>query len=65
MSHQWEVSIEHIYYDANFFADFLANSGHQLELDTSIFSLPCNCLIDWLCYDLVGICLPRQINNIL
>ncbi|CAN1120234.1 Putative ribonuclease H protein At1g65750, partial [Linum perenne] len=65
MSRQWEVSIEHIYCEVNFAADFLANSGHELELDTSFFPLPCNGLVDWLRYDLVGVCLPRQINNIL
>ncbi|CAN1797605.1 hypothetical protein LINPERHAP1_LOCUS21332 [Linum perenne] len=36
-SRQWDVTIEHIYREANFAADFLANSGHEYVL-----SLPCN-----------------------
>ncbi|CAN1139296.1 Putative ribonuclease H protein At1g65750 [Linum perenne] len=61
---QWDVSIEHIYREANFAADFLANSGHELELGTSIFSSPCISLLEWLRYDLLNVCLPRQVNNI-
>ncbi|CAN1796607.1 Putative ribonuclease H protein At1g65750, partial [Linum perenne] len=64
-SRPWEVTIEHIYREANFAADFLANSGHELELGTFVFSSPCNGLLEWLRYDLLGVCLPRQVNNIL
>ncbi|CAN1147800.1 Putative ribonuclease H protein At1g65750 [Linum perenne] len=41
-SRQWDVTIKHIYREANFAADFLANSGHELELGIYVLSLPCN-----------------------
>ncbi|CAN1165450.1 Putative ribonuclease H protein At1g65750 [Linum perenne] len=62
---KWEVSIEHIYREANNAADFIANSGHSLELGTTVFTSPCNTLLDWLCYDLIGVSLPREIYNTL
>ncbi|CAN1843409.1 Putative ribonuclease H protein At1g65750 [Linum perenne] len=62
---QWDVTIEHIYREANFAADYLANSGHELELGTFVFPFPCNGLREWLRYDMLGVCLPRQVNNLL
>ncbi|CAN1276616.1 Putative ribonuclease H protein At1g65750, partial [Linum perenne] len=62
-SRPWEVSIEHIFREANNAADFLANSGHQLDLGTTVFYLPCPTLLNWLRYDLLGVCLPRMVNN--
>ncbi|CAN1820331.1 Putative ribonuclease H protein At1g65750, partial [Linum perenne] len=64
-SRQWNVTIEHIYREANFAADYLANSGHELDLGTFVFSYPCNGLRKWLRYDMLGVCLPRQFNNML
>ncbi|CAN1161710.1 Putative ribonuclease H protein At1g65750 [Linum perenne] len=63
-SRPWEVSIEHIFREANNAADFLANSGHQLDLGTTVFDLPCPTLLNWLRYDLISVCLPRRVNNI-
>ncbi|CAN1812312.1 Putative ribonuclease H protein At1g65750 [Linum perenne] len=60
---EWEITINHIYREANMATDFLANAGHELELGTTIFSVPCIKLLDWFRYDLVGICLPRRFNN--
>ncbi|CAN1848082.1 hypothetical protein LINPERHAP1_LOCUS38791 [Linum perenne] len=65
MSRPWEVTIEHIYREANFAANYLANSGHELDIGTVVFSSPCNGLLEWIHYDLLGVCLPRPINNIL
>ncbi|CAN1228034.1 Putative ribonuclease H protein At1g65750, partial [Linum perenne] len=59
----WEISIEHIYREANNAADFIANSGHNLELGTSIFTSLCNSLLYWIRYDLIGSYLPRWVNN--
>ncbi|CAN1824587.1 Putative ribonuclease H protein At1g65750 [Linum perenne] len=61
----WEVSIEHIYREANKAADFLANSGHDLDLGITVFLSPCNELLNWLRYDLVGVSLLRLVNNIM
>ncbi|CAN1778662.1 Putative ribonuclease H protein At1g65750 [Linum perenne] len=63
-SRQWDISVEHIYREANFAADYLANSGHELDLGTAIiFSFPCNSLLKWLRYDFLGVSLPHFINN--
>ncbi|CAN1124995.1 Putative ribonuclease H protein At1g65750 [Linum perenne] len=51
--------------EANNAADFLANMGHDLDLGISMFSFPCNTLMEWIRYDLVGICQPRHVNIIL
>ncbi|CAN1790115.1 hypothetical protein LINPERHAP1_LOCUS18713 [Linum perenne] len=56
---------QHIYREANMAADFLANAGHGLALGTTVFSVPCIELLHWLHYDLVGVGLPRLINNTL
>ncbi|CAN1135910.1 Putative ribonuclease H protein At1g65750, partial [Linum perenne] len=39
-SRDWEISIHHIYRETNFPADFLANRGHNCELDTHICAVP-------------------------
>ncbi|CAN1141513.1 hypothetical protein LINPERPRIM_LOCUS25540, partial [Linum perenne] len=59
-----EVSIHHIYCEANNAADYLANLGHQLELWTHVFPVPNNSLMYWLRFDFVGAGLPRLVNNI-
>ncbi|CAN1808083.1 Putative ribonuclease H protein At1g65750 [Linum perenne] len=65
IARDWEVTIEHIYREANMAADFLANAGHGLELGTTVFSVHCIELLHWLHYDLVGVSIPRNINNTL
>ncbi|CAN1325899.1 Putative ribonuclease H protein At1g65750, partial [Linum perenne] len=58
----WDVSIKHIYREANNAADYLANFGHHLDLGFHVFSSPVSPLLYWLRYDLVGGCSPRSIN---
>ncbi|CAN1770919.1 Putative ribonuclease H protein At1g65750 [Linum perenne] len=60
----WEVSIHHIYREANFAADYMANLGHDLVLGTHVFMYPDAKLLYWLRYDLMGVSTPRLINNI-
>ncbi|CAN1786317.1 Putative ribonuclease H protein At1g65750 [Linum perenne] len=60
----WEVSINHIFREANNAADYLAKLGHDLALGTHVFLYPDSNLLYWLSFDLVGSCLPRFINNI-
>ncbi|CAN1120779.1 Putative ribonuclease H protein At1g65750 [Linum perenne] len=62
-SRSWELTIEHIYREANSAADFIANSGHDLELGTLVFCSPCIEFLNWIRYDLVGVSLPRRVNN--
>ncbi|CAN1781229.1 Putative ribonuclease H protein At1g65750 [Linum perenne] len=59
----WEVSIHHVYREANFTADYLANVGHDLDLGTHVFLYPDTKLLYWLRYDLMGVSVPRLINN--
>ncbi|CAN1165012.1 Putative ribonuclease H protein At1g65750 [Linum perenne] len=60
----WEVSIHHIFREANCAADYLANLGHTLDMGLHVFSFPDSSLLYWLRYDLIGVCLPRYFNNI-
>ncbi|CAN1162182.1 hypothetical protein LINPERHAP2_LOCUS24359, partial [Linum perenne] len=62
-SRDWVVSIQHIYCEANFAADYLANLGHSLELGVHVFSVPDISLSDWLRFDLFGGCTSRLISN--
>ncbi|CAN1182659.1 hypothetical protein LINPERPRIM_LOCUS20638 [Linum perenne] len=64
LTRDWEITLHHIYREANNVAYFLSNSGLEFELGISVFTYPWNTLIEWISYDLLGICLPRQINII-
>ncbi|CAN1173758.1 hypothetical protein LINPERPRIM_LOCUS9466 [Linum perenne] len=59
----WDVTIHHIFREANNAADFLANLGHEFVIGTHV--IPCSDpkLLYWLSYDRFGVCLPRVINN--
>ncbi|CAN1776257.1 Putative ribonuclease H protein At1g65750 [Linum perenne] len=59
----WEVTIQHVYREANNAADYLANLGHSLVLGSHVFQSPDNTLLYWLRYDLIGVSTPRTINN--
>ncbi|CAN1766118.1 Putative ribonuclease H protein At1g65750 [Linum perenne] len=59
----WEIQIHHIYREANFAADYLANLGHSFELGTVVHQSPDSSLLYWLRYDLIGVCEPRAIYN--
>ncbi|CAN1175634.1 Putative ribonuclease H protein At1g65750 [Linum perenne] len=52
----------HIYREANFAADYMANLGHSFDLGTHVFQVPDSSLLYWLRYDLFGVCEPRIIN---
>ncbi|CAN1179089.1 Putative ribonuclease H protein At1g65750 [Linum perenne] len=53
----------HIYREANFAADYMANLGHDFNLGTHVFMYPDAKLLYWLRYDLMGVSTPRLINN--
>ncbi|CAN1808121.1 Putative ribonuclease H protein At1g65750, partial [Linum perenne] len=63
-SRDWEVTIHHIYREANCAADYLANLGHSVDLGTHVCQFPDNTLLYWLRYDLIGVSTPRYFNNI-
>ncbi|CAN1124799.1 Putative ribonuclease H protein At1g65750, partial [Linum perenne] len=51
----WVVQIHHIYREANFAADYMANLGQSLELGAHVFQFPNSSLLYWLRYDLIGV----------
>ncbi|CAN1743013.1 Putative ribonuclease H protein At1g65750 [Linum perenne] len=59
----WEVKIHHIYREANYAADYMANLGQSLDLGIHVSLNPDNSLLYWLRYDLIGVCEPRAIFN--
>ncbi|CAN1725506.1 Putative ribonuclease H protein At1g65750 [Linum perenne] len=54
---------KHIYREANFAADYLANLGQSLPLGVHVLDVPNSVLADWFRFDLVGSCTPRLIIN--
>ncbi|CAN1127155.1 Putative ribonuclease H protein At1g65750 [Linum perenne] len=62
-SRNWRLSIHHIYREANFAADYMANLGHSLDLGIHFFDSPDVALQYWLRFDTIGVCTPRFINN--
>ncbi|CAN1139915.1 Putative ribonuclease H protein At1g65750 [Linum perenne] len=63
LSREWLLSIHHIYREANFAADYLANLGQSLQLGVHVLDSPKSALADWLRFDLVGGCMSRLIIN--
>ncbi|CAN0826662.1 Putative ribonuclease H protein At1g65750 [Linum grandiflorum] len=59
---QWEVTLHHIYREANYAADYLANLGHSFIFGFHIVNLPNGGLSHWLCYDVIGVSLPRSVS---
>ncbi|CAN0916842.1 Putative ribonuclease H protein At1g65750 [Linum grandiflorum] len=61
-SRQWEVHLSHIYREANYAADYLANLGHSFIYGLHFLDLPDRGLSHWLHYDLIGVSLPRLVR---
>ncbi|CAN1743816.1 Putative ribonuclease H protein At1g65750 [Linum perenne] len=64
-SRDWEISLSHVYREANCGADYLANIGHSLCIGMHLIQVPDSSLAHWLRYDLIGVSLPTTIpfNN--
>ncbi|CAN1154630.1 Putative ribonuclease H protein At1g65750 [Linum perenne] len=65
MTNESDRAHRHVYREANFAADYLANIGHDLDLGTHVFLYPDTKLLYWLRYDLMGVYTSRLINNTL
>ncbi|CAN0841460.1 Putative ribonuclease H protein At1g65750 [Linum grandiflorum] len=64
---KWEVTLNHIYREANCAADYLANLGHSFIFGFHIVNLPDRGLSHWFRYDVIGVSLLRStsiLNNI-
>ncbi|CAN1132526.1 hypothetical protein LINPERPRIM_LOCUS30120, partial [Linum perenne] len=62
-SRHWEVKISHVFREANYAADYLANLGHSFDIDTQFFSAPDSILCNWLRYDLFGVSMPKTLSS--
>ncbi|CAN1343203.1 Putative ribonuclease H protein At1g65750 [Linum perenne] len=62
-SRPWEVSIHHIYREANYAADYLASFGHSLCYGIHVLDAPDRSLLYWRNFDVVGSCTTRLIPN--
>ncbi|CAN1282044.1 Putative ribonuclease H protein At1g65750 [Linum perenne] len=55
ISRSWDLSLTHVFREANYCADYLANLGHQFHIGLHLFSQPNPALTHWLRFDLFGI----------
>ncbi|CAN1314140.1 Putative ribonuclease H protein At1g65750 [Linum perenne] len=58
-SRQWDITFTHVFREANYAADYLANLGHSLSFGIHVFSVADATLCYWLKYDLIGVAMPR------
>ncbi|CAN1307490.1 hypothetical protein LINPERPRIM_LOCUS27089, partial [Linum perenne] len=56
---QWEVSLTHVFREANYAAGYHANLGHAMCVGTDFFSFHDSMLSNWVSYDLVGVSMLR------
>ncbi|CAN1254944.1 hypothetical protein LINPERPRIM_LOCUS8820 [Linum perenne] len=49
----WDVTIHHIFHEANNAADYLANLDHEFVIGTHVVSCSDSTLLYWLRYDLL------------
>ncbi|CAN1178098.1 Putative ribonuclease H protein At1g65750, partial [Linum perenne] len=61
-SRSWDISITHVFREANCGADYLANLGHSYCFGLHLFSQPDSTLAHWLRFDLIGVASPRVIS---
>ncbi|CAI0468391.1 unnamed protein product [Linum tenue] len=59
----WDVKVEHVYREANFAADFLANRGHLYDFGTHSFDVCDPGLNYWMYHDIVGVTHDRFIPS--
>ncbi|CAN1145749.1 hypothetical protein LINPERHAP2_LOCUS14861 [Linum perenne] len=59
----WMISLKHVYREAKFLADYLANLGHSLGFGAHVLDAPDSSLMYWLSFDFVGSCTTRLIPN--
>ncbi|CAN1217840.1 Putative ribonuclease H protein At1g65750 [Linum perenne] len=62
-SRSWDITITHVFREANCGADYLANLGHSYCFGFHLFSQPNSTLAHWLRFDLIGVASPRVISN--
>ncbi|CAI0430385.1 unnamed protein product [Linum tenue] len=58
----WQVQLLHIYREGNFFADYLASVGHQLQQRFHFLEAPDPMLNYWLYFNLIGVETSRLVT---
>ncbi|CAL1384470.1 unnamed protein product [Linum trigynum] len=61
----WEVTVSHVYREANCAADFLANKAHDFDFGTHPFNVCDVDLVQWLRHDVMGISHERFTTNVI
>ena len=59
---EWHVCINHIYREANFAADFLANFAMRQPLGFHFFHNPPRGVVNYLIHDMYGNAFPRFVS---
>ena len=59
LSHDWQVSVHHVYHEAKFTADFMASHVLTLPLGFHYFTTPPLGIKTWLRNDGLGTAFPR------
>ncbi|CAN0824496.1 Putative ribonuclease H protein At1g65750, partial [Linum grandiflorum] len=59
---EWEVTLNHIYREANCAADYLANLDHFLMFGLHIVNLPDRGLSHWFRYKIINVSLTRSVS---
>lgn len=62
LKHDWHVRISHIYRDANYAAEHIANLGTSLPLGLHMFCIPPKNVKPRVSYDVQGVAYPRFIS---
>lgn len=63
LKRDWNVDLKHIYREANFAADALANYAHSLPLGLYIFSSPPAVINPFVRHDMQGVAYPRLVQS--
>ena len=62
LSHDWQVSVHHVYREANFAADFMASHALTLPHGLHYFTTPPMGVKTWLRNDGLGTAFPHVLN---
>lgn len=63
LKRDWNVDLKHIYREANYAADALANYAHSLPLGLHIFNSPPAFINPFVWHDMYGVGYPRLVPS--
>ncbi|CAI0457207.1 unnamed protein product [Linum tenue] len=65
LDQQWEVRVSHVYREANYATDYLANKAHDFDFGTHQFNVCDRGLVSWINHDVMGTSHERFIVNMI